>query len=133
MYSTGAGVKWDFESTISLVLHLSGFIGCIFIAPYLVPYFQNRENEITYTNYFSLTSWALFMSGIVGISLFILGAVGITSVTELFDLHAVVDEDKIISNWVVISLAFIAPLYALTHLPRINELDTTDFQTNKFF
>ncbi len=133
MYYTGAGVKWDFESTISLILHLSGFVGCIFIAPYIVPYFQNRENEIKYTNYFSLTSWGLFMSGIVGFSLFILGTIGITSVISLFDLSALVDEDKFISNWAIISLSFVAPLYGLIHLPRSTELDTKNFQTNKFF
>jgi len=133
MYYTGAGVKWDFESTISLLLHLSGFIGCIFIAPYIVPYFQNRENEIKYTNYFSLTSWGLFMSGIVGFSLFILGTIGITSVVSLFGLGALVDEDKFISNWAIISLSFVAPLYGLIHLPRTTELDTKNFQTNKFF
>jgi hypothetical protein len=65
MYYTGAGVNWDFESTIYLVLHLSGFIACIFIAPYLLPYFQKKESEVGYTNYFSLTSWALFMSAVV--------------------------------------------------------------------
>ncbi len=73
------------------------------------------------------------MSAIVGISLFILGAIGITSVIELFDLQSLVDEDKIISNWVVIALALVAPLYALVHLPKIHELNTQDFQTNKFF
>ncbi len=133
MYASGAWVRWDFESTISLILHLSGFIGCIFIAPYITDFVQKRENEITYTNYFSMTSWALFMSAIVGISLFILGAIGITSVIELFDLQSLVDEDKIISNWVVIALALVAPLYALVHLPKIHELNTQDFQTNKFF
>lgn len=73
------------------------------------------------------------MSGIVGFSLFILGTIGITSVISLFDLSALVDEDKFISNWAIISLSFVAPLYGLIHLPRSTELDTKNFQTNKFF
>lgn len=73
------------------------------------------------------------MSSIVGFSLFLLGTIGITSVVSLFDLSALVNQDKFISNWAIISLALVAPLYGLIHLPNIAELDTKNFQTNKFF
>jgi hypothetical protein len=62
-----------------------------------------------------------------------LGLIGITSVIELFDLRDAVEEDKLISNWAILSLALVAPLYGLIHLPRIANIDTDDYQVNKFF
>lgn len=52
------------ESIVYFALHLSGFIAFLFFAPYIDRLFKNEE-DISYTNYFSLVSWNLLMSTIV--------------------------------------------------------------------
>ena len=63
-FTINIGTDWIFESLIYLTLHLFGFISFLFFAPYVDNFFR-KEEEIEYTNYFSLVSWTLLMSTIV--------------------------------------------------------------------
>ncbi len=89
--------------------------------------------DIEYTNYFSRVSWVFLMSGIVGISLFILGAIAISAVVALFELSPHIDEGKYYGSWATIALAFIAPLYGLREFPRPEDVEKKSFEINRFF
>lgn len=122
---------WFFESFIYLLLHLFGFVSFIFFAPYLDSFWNKKNTETEYTNYFSLTSWSLLMSGIVGGSLLALWFIAIGSVIALFDIN--INEWKIFWYWAVIALAFCAPIYGLINFPIISKINKTNFEINRFF
>lgn len=122
---------WFFESFIYLVLHLFWFISFIFFAPYINGLIDQKKSETEYTNYFSLTSWVLLMSGIVGGSLLALWFIAIGSVIALFDIS--INEGEAFAYWAVFALVLCAPLYGLINFPIISKINKTDFEINKFF
>ncbi len=124
---------WGLESFVYFALHLTGFISFTFFAPYLLELFGGKVERIEYTNYFTRTAWTFLMSGIVGISVLLLGYIAIASVTALFDLADLFREDKAYANWAVLSLALFAPLFGLTQIPYEKNVDTRHFEVNKFF
>jgi hypothetical protein len=121
------------ESITYFLLHLVGFLSLLFFAPYLARIFHGEEGSIEYTNYFSRIAWVVLMSGIVGVTLVILGFIAIGSVIALFDLSSFVWDEKLYGNWAVTALSLIAPLYALIHLPKWGDIDTKKYETNRFF
>jgi hypothetical protein len=131
-YSIDIGNDWIFESLIYLTLHLFGFVSFLFFAPY-VEHFFRKEDEIEYTNYFSLVSWNLLMSVIVGWAMMALWFIAIGSIFALFDIKSWIQEDNIYAYWAVISLAFSAPIYGLLHLPKKSSINTKTFEINRFF
>ena len=133
IYSTiDIGTDWIFESMVYLALHLFGFLWFLFFAPYVNSFFK-KEEEIGYTNYFSLTSWAFLMSWILWLALLALWFIAIGSIFALFEIKDWLHEDKIFAYWATISLGFSAPIYWLLHLPKKSEINTKTFELNKFF
>ena len=122
---------WFFESFIYLWLHLTWFISFVFFAPYILSYFNKNRGEIEYSNYFSLTSWTFFMSGIVGASVLLLWFIAIGSIIALFDISF--SEWKAFWYWAVFALVFCAPLYWLMHFPIVSNIDKANFEINRFF
>lgn len=52
----------------------------------------------------------------------------------LFDIgYDIIDQGKVYGNWAVVSLALIAPLYALIALPHRGDLDQKSYEVNRFF
>lgn len=125
--------EWMIDSITYFILHLVGFIGLLFFAPYWKNLFYGEKQSAEYTNYFSHVAWALLMSCIVGLALIALGYIAIASVMTLFDLSSLVQESKLYGNWAVIVLSFIAPLYCLIHLPKVTEIEKRNYETDRFF
>jgi hypothetical protein len=74
------------------------------------------------------------MAFVVGGALMALGAIAIGSVSALFDVIRTWSElSKLYSNWAVIALSLIAPLYGLIQLPQASEYMVTRFEKNRFF
>ncbi|MBP9778988.1 DUF4153 domain-containing protein [Candidatus Gracilibacteria bacterium] len=132
-FTIDVGTDWFFESFVFLLLHLFGFIAFLFFAPYIRPVGESDENEIEYSNYFSLVAWTLLMSSIIGGALLALGFIALGSIFALFDINDIFDEGKLYASWAVIALAFVSPIYGLIHLPLRSEMNTRKFETNKFF
>jgi hypothetical protein len=125
--------EWMLDSITYFILHLVGFIGLLFFAPYCRNLFYKKDQSVEYTNYFSRVAWTLLMSVIVGGSLVALGFIAIGSVFALFDLSSLTDQSKFYGNWAVVALSLIAPLYCLIHLPTIKELEKRNYEINRFF
>ncbi len=121
------------DSVTFSILHLVGFISFLFFAPYLRNLMMNNEHTAEYTNHFTRVAWTLLMSGIVGAAIYVLGAIAIASVTELFNLSGFTNDYNLYENWAIIAFPFIAPLYGLIHLPTRNSLDKKSYETNRFF
>ncbi len=124
---------WWYESFIYFTLHLVGFISFILFSPYLKDLFYGKLSSTEYTNYFSRTAWMFLMSWIVGISLLTLWYIAIYSVLALFDLRVYSDNVKLYGYWAVLSLAFAAPIYGLTHATRFTDIEKDAFEVNRFF
>jgi hypothetical protein len=133
LLDTGIGTDWFFESAVFLALHLFGFVAFLFFAPYVGKFLRVSEEEVEYSNYFSLVAWALLMSAITGGALLALGFIAISSVFALFDIRDIFEEWKFYANWAVVALAFTAPIYWLISLPIRSDINTRAFETNKFF
>lgn len=118
-----------FDSQVFFGLNLVGFCSAIFIAPFLV----RKSERVLYANYVTSIAWTIVMSGIVGIALVILGSIAINAVGSLFDLNQFINEHRLFEHWMVISLALIAPHYALIHLPQVREINARYFDVNRFF
>lgn len=73
------------------------------------------------------------MSIIVGVSLFILGAIAILTVNNLFDIGHGSEYSKLYGYWAAISLALIAPLYGLAQFPKPDTIDSKTYENNRFF
>ena len=74
------------------------------------------------------------MTLVVGGALMALGTIAIGSVSALFDVvRNWSDLGKLYVNWAVISLALVAPLYALVQLPQAGEYEKSSFEKNRFF
>lgn len=125
--------SYDLEAMVFFLLHLFGFIFVIFVAPYIGKIHSPKENTVQYANYFTLVAWTKLMSGIVGVSVLLLGFIAIGSVTELFDLSGVFFREKIYGYWATISLALITPIYALMHFPDLGKIKKDTYDTNRFF
>lgn len=130
--------NYSLQGFTYFLLHLTWFVAFSFFLPYLTRIFRQKESErknqnIEYSNYFSRVSWTFLMSGIVGLSLVLLGVIAIASVVSLFELSPYIDEEKYYGTWVAISLALIAPMYGLREFPRTSEIVKWDFETNRFF
>lgn len=124
---------WILDSMIYFILHIVGFVGFSFFAPYCLNLFYKKEQSVEYTNYFSRIAWTLLMSDIVGGSLIALGFIAIGSVMALFDLSNLVQEEKLYGNWAVTALSLIAPLYYLIHLPETRNIEKQNYEVNRFF
>ncbi len=73
------------------------------------------------------------MSLIVGVSLFALGAIAISAVVALFELGASIDEENWYGIWATLSLALIAPFYALREFPYSSDITKDRYEVNRFF
>ena len=124
---------WMLDSITYFILHLVGFIGLSFFAPYCMNLFYKKELDIEYANYFTKIAWTLLMSCIVGGALIALGFIAISSVMALFELSSFFEEGKIYGNWAVLALSLIAPLYYLIHLPEGKSIEKRHYDTNRFF
>lgn len=91
---------------------------------------EGGQGSIEYTNYFSRIAWVFLMSGIVGVSIMLLGFIAIGAVDALFSLTW---NEDIYANWATLALSLIAPLYALVQLPMRSDIDTKKYETNRFF
>jgi Domain of unknown function (DUF4153) len=132
------GQNYSLQGFTYFLLHLTGFIAFAFFLPYLRKLFllseKDRVSQNTeYSNYFSRVSWTFLMSGIVGLSLVLLGVIAIASVVSLFELESLIDEEKYYGTWITLSLAFIAPMYGLREFPEIREIEKMKFEVNRFF
>lgn len=132
-FTIDVGTDWFFESFVFLLLHLFGFVAFLFFAPYVRPVWKSDEEEIEYSNYFSLVAWTLLMSSIIWGTLLALGFIALGSIFALFDIKDIFDEWKLYANWAVVALAFVSPIYWLIQLPLRSEMNTRRFETNKFF
>ncbi len=121
------------EGFVYAVLHFVGFFAGVFFAPYVLGLFDGKDESIEYTNYFSRVAWVFLMSAIVGGSLLALGFIAISSVLALFDLYSSLSDFKIYANWAIVSLALVAPLYGLIHMPKKGDMSTRSYETNRFF
>lgn len=124
----------NIEMVTYITLTLSGFIAFVFVAPFLRSYIT-RTNEIDahFYNYYIFVSWVFLMSIIVGLALLALGSTAIMAVTTLFDIRDLMNEWKLYTNWMIISLSFISPLYGLIHLPIKSEYNKSLYTENRFF
>jgi len=124
---------FDLEAIVFFLLHLFGFGFAIVVAPYIRKVCSPKENTVQYANYFTLVTWTILMSTIVGASVLLLGYIAIVSVTELFDLSGTFFREKIYAYWATLSLSLVAPLYALIHFPELKEIKKNTYDTNRFF
>ena len=123
------------ELVTYIILTLSGFIASVFVAPFLIGFVTRREEKTThFYNYFIQIAWVFLMALVVGGALMALGAIAIGSVSALFDVIRTWSElSKLYSNWAVIALSLVAPLYGLIQLPQASEYMVTRFEKNRFF
>jgi hypothetical protein len=130
----------DLTGVTFFLLHLAGFLALLFVAPYLGRVTAQKGAErvreqasVGYSNYFTLVAWTELMAAIVGGASLALGTIAIGSVVTLFDLRSVMETDKIFGTWATLSLALIAPLYALIHFPDASSVRRDEYETNRFF
>jgi Domain of unknown function (DUF4153) len=123
------------ELVTYIILTLSWFIASVFVAPFLIGFVTRREEKTThFYNYFIQVAWVFLMALVVGGALMALGAIAIGSVSALFDVIRTWSElSKLYSNWAVIALFLVAPLYGLIQLPQASEYMVTRFEKNRFF
>lgn len=89
-------------------------------------------NENSYYSYFYSLSVVFLLSCILGGVTLLLGYIGLSATIALFDLSFSYS-DKLYGDWAIISLAFLAPLFALTQLPKKESYDRDSFHENIFF
>lgn len=121
----------DFQNIIYIILTLVWIISFIFIAPYLKGIFKDIKQNLYY-QYFYKISVIFLTSAVFGWVLFILWNIWIFSVISLFDLKDL-ETDKIVADWAVISLSFLAPLFALSQIPEKEEIQKPQNKENAFF
>ncbi len=137
-FTVELGQNFWLHGTTYFFLHLVWFVSFAFFLPYVRRLFQKSEQrrevfDIEYTNYFSRVSWTFLMSLIVGVSLFALGAIAISAVVALFELGPSIEEGKWYGSWATLSLALIAPLYALREFPYSSDVTKDRYEVNRFF
>ena len=133
-YLVSRDFGWDdSEKFVLFFLHLAGFVAVLFVAPYLGKIWNRDIDVIEYTNYFTQIAWTKVMTGIVGVSVMLLGFIAIGSVITLFDLSNIGHTDKLFGYWATIALSLIAPLYGLIHFPELCSLEKKEYEINRFF
>lgn len=132
-FSFSYNQSWWLQNMTFFLLHLAGFIACVFFTPFLSRVMRWREYSTEYSNYFSRVSWTMLMSMIVGVSLFILGAIAILTVNNLFDIGYRIEYNKLYGYWAAISIALVAPLYGLAQFPKLDTIESKTYENNRFF
>lgn len=111
----------SFEFFSTTLLQLLAFFGSIFWISY-----QHSENdEFFYNNFLKIIS-SLLLALLLGLTSGILGWIAIMGTLALFELDY--DFWRYAGVWWTISIAFIAPVYALTNFPKQNEIPTNFFE-----
>ena len=124
--------SFEVQSATFFLLHMVGFLSCIFFTPFIIKGKKDSRN-IQYSNYFTHVSWTLLMSVITGVALFILGSIALWSIQALFDFRDFTHYDKLYGYWATFALALIAPYYALSHFPRAEKIEEKNYESNAFF
>lgn len=125
--------SFDIQSGTFFALHMTGFVACIFFAPFLIRALWGDKQSIRYSNYFSQISWIILMSMITGVALFILGSIALWAIQTLFDFSNYTHYDKLYGYWATFSLALMAPFYGLSHFPVADKIEGKIYETNVFF
>ena len=117
----------DIENAVFFLLTLCWVFSLLFYAPYIRKF--QEKNGIFYS-YFYRISVMLLISFIFGWILFALWAIWITAVDQLFDINF---DGEIYWDWAILSMWFIAPLFALSHIPESSSFNKNTFNENMFF
>ena len=126
----------NIENIIFFILSLIWIISYLFFAPYAATSLPLGETEwgpkqsVFYTYFYNI-SVVILITFILGWVMFALWAIWIWAVDALFDLH--ISWEKTYGNWAILSLAIIAPLFALTQIPKKKEFRENHFNENMFF
>ena len=96
-------------------IHLSLFLSILF-ALAVGPWFRSRYQDRRFYNFVITTGFYFIQAVVIGLLVFLSGAAVISSVKLLFDPSWL--NDKLISEWWVISATLIAPLFFLTSFPK---------------
>ncbi len=127
----------DFENFVFFFLSLTGIVSLLFFAPYLkniLPLTSKTEGAVKqsiFYTYFYNIAVVILISWIFAWVLFGLGSIWIAAVDTLFNLN--IDQKYTYWNWSIISLALIAPLFALTQIPQKESFTQNHFNENMFF
>jgi len=122
----------NFENFIFFTLSLVWIISLLFFAPYTTQILSNKLKQSVFYTYFYNISVVFLTSFILGWVLFVLWSIWIWATFELFDLNYLNDE-KVYIDWMITSLCFITPIFALTRLPNKRSFRENHFNENIFF
>lgn len=116
-----------YNNVIFYILSLTGISAFVFFAPFIKNFKKACDNNLYYQYFYRMAIVFLF-GFFVGWLMFLLGLIAIVSVQLLFDISI----NDTISNWAVISLAFITPVMCLMQVPEDNQKLSKNFSINNF-
>lgn len=116
-----------YNNVIFYILSLTGISAFVFFAPFIKNFKKACDNNLYYQYFYRMAIVFLF-GFFVGWLMFLLGFIAIISVQLLFDISI----NDTISNWAVISLAFITPVMCLMQIPEDNQKLSKNFSINNF-
>lgn len=122
----------SFESIIFFLLWLTGIVSSLFFSPYIWKIHWADYEETSYYAYFYRISTIFLISFILWWALAILWNIAIATVFTLFDLDGIISS-KLFWDWMIVSLALITPLFALSQIPNKKDISSGKFIENNFF
>lgn len=120
------------DNIIFFILSLSWIIWFLYFSPFLKKIFILKNFQNIYYSYFYNVSVVFLTSAILWWVLSILWSIWIAAVFALFDIKYT-DSYKLYSDWMIIALSFIAPLFALTIIPEKKTFNKSELIENIFF
>ena len=127
--------SWDignFESLVVLMITITWILTSLFVSPFIIKTFKKNYDQTTYYTYFYNIASTFAWTFIIWVLLWVLWAIWILTVSELFDIEYSIS-NSLYENWAIVSLALIAPLYALIVAPSKDSLSQNHFNENTFF
>lgn len=121
----------NFDNILYFILTWVWIIWFLYISPFLKKVLTHEEISKEYYSYFYNISVVFLISTILWWVLFGLWAIGISAVFALFDLNW--SYSNFYSDWAILALSFLAPVFALTQLPEKESFEHSLFVENKFF
>ncbi len=123
----------DIQNIIYFILNLVWIISLLFFAWHSEQVLTKKtENNIFYSYFYNI-SLVFLLSIVLAWILIILGFIGISAVLALFDLHNHINEEKIFFDWIILTSAFLVPLFWISHIPEEKTFTKDTFKETMFF
>ncbi len=121
-----------FETSAYIIVAYVGVLALLFVSPFIVKTFKKKFSQKEFYVFGYRLMLGFIMAIVVGVTSMLLGFVALWAVFELFD-PGVLGRGDFWGYWMSFTNGFLAPIFFLVSVPRIESSDIENARNNRFY